>query len=134
MNTEALNRWLSRTANIGVIAGIVFLAVEIRQNTDMMRAQTRSSVTGSILTLIEMERHPLLASAYKKQASEQPLNYEEEYILDNMANATFRHWENSFYQHRVGLFGEDEYLAEIQVGREMMVEEHMTRHWKKSHP
>ncbi len=45
MNTEALNRWLTLTANVGVIAGIVFLAVEIRQNTDMMRAQTRSSVT-----------------------------------------------------------------------------------------
>ena len=133
MNMEKLNHWLMLAANVGVIAGIVFLAIEIRQNTDMMRAQTRSSVTGSIMTLIEMERHPHLVSAYKKRASGQPLDFEDEYFLENMANATFRHWENSFYQHEVDLFGEDEYLAEVQVGKEMMVEEHMVEHWNKRH-
>ena len=32
MDTEKINRWLTLLANIGVVAGIVFLAVEIRQN------------------------------------------------------------------------------------------------------
>ena len=49
---EKLNHLLTLLANIGVIAGIIFLAVEINQNTDMMRAQTRSAVTGSIITLL----------------------------------------------------------------------------------
>ena len=31
MNTEALNRWLTLGANVGVIAGIVFLACIIHE-------------------------------------------------------------------------------------------------------
>jgi hypothetical protein len=32
MNMDKLNSWLSLAANVGVVAGIVFLAIEIRQN------------------------------------------------------------------------------------------------------
>ena len=47
MNTENLNKWLTLSANLGVIAGIVFVAFELRQNSELMRAQIsmdRSSV------------------------------------------------------------------------------------------
>ena len=33
MDTNKINRWLTLTANLGVLVGIVFLAIEIRQNT-----------------------------------------------------------------------------------------------------
>ena len=32
MNLDNLNKWLTLLANIGVVAGIVFLAIEVRQN------------------------------------------------------------------------------------------------------
>ena len=32
MKLENLNKWLSLAANLGVVAGIVFLAIEVRQN------------------------------------------------------------------------------------------------------
>ena len=38
MNLDNLNKWLTLIANVGVIAGILFLAYEIRQNTQMMQA------------------------------------------------------------------------------------------------
>ena len=40
-----LNERLTLVANLSVVAGIVFLGVEMRQNTDMMRAQIRDSIT-----------------------------------------------------------------------------------------
>ena len=129
MDLDRLNRWLSLTANLGVIAGLIFLAVEIQQNTSMMRFQTRSTITGYIHALLEMERHPKIVSAYKKIATGETLSFEEHYILRNMANATFRSWENSFYQNQAGLFEAGEYQAEIEVGREMMKEEHMLNYW-----
>ncbi len=43
MNTERLNTWLSFTANIGVILGLIFLAVELNQNSDLMRVQISQS-------------------------------------------------------------------------------------------
>lgn len=34
MNLEKLNQWLTLVANVGVIAGLVFLAVQVRANTE----------------------------------------------------------------------------------------------------
>ena len=39
MNADRLNRWLSLVANVGVLVGIIFLAVEIRQNSDLARME-----------------------------------------------------------------------------------------------
>ena len=39
MNTDALNKWLTLAANLGVLIGLILLVVEIRQNTDMMRSE-----------------------------------------------------------------------------------------------
>ncbi len=39
MNSDRLNHWLTLFANIGVLAGIVFLALEIRQNSELARLQ-----------------------------------------------------------------------------------------------
>ena len=38
MNVEKWRRWLTLAANVGVLAGIIFLAVEIRQNTLAVQA------------------------------------------------------------------------------------------------
>jgi hypothetical protein len=39
MDSERVNKWLTLGANIGVIVGIVFLALEIRQNSELARLQ-----------------------------------------------------------------------------------------------
>jgi len=33
---DKLHRWMTLTANLGVIAGLIFLAIEIRQNTESL--------------------------------------------------------------------------------------------------
>ena len=43
MNTEVLNRWLALAANLGVIAGLVFVALEIRTNTESNEIAIRAS-------------------------------------------------------------------------------------------
>jgi hypothetical protein len=43
-----LNQGVNTLANLGVIAGIVFLALEINQNSEMMRAQTRNEVANAL--------------------------------------------------------------------------------------
>lgn len=41
MNTDALHRWLTLASNIAVLIGVVFVALEIRQNNDLMAAEAR---------------------------------------------------------------------------------------------
>jgi hypothetical protein len=40
-----INERLTLVANLSVVVGIVFLAVEMRQNTAAIQAQTRDSIT-----------------------------------------------------------------------------------------
>ncbi len=47
MNFEKINQWLSLLANIGVVIGIIFLALEIRTNTATNRIAIRTSLTES---------------------------------------------------------------------------------------
>ena len=39
LNSENVNRWLTLIANIGVVVGLALLIFELRQNSDLMRAQ-----------------------------------------------------------------------------------------------
>ena len=40
---QQLNKWLTLCANIGLLAGIFFLAYELRQNNDLLEAQARET-------------------------------------------------------------------------------------------
>ncbi|MBL4819525.1 MAG: hypothetical protein JKY98_00850, partial [Gammaproteobacteria bacterium] len=38
-------KWVNIGSSVGVMPGIIFLGLEIRQNTEMMRSQARDSIT-----------------------------------------------------------------------------------------
>jgi hypothetical protein len=118
-------------ANIGVIAGIVFLAVELDQNNAQMTAQTRNNVAQSVIDNIQMGMEPRLVTATLKLERGEPLTAEEDFLMGQLANATLRLWENTFYQYRVGLFDEEEIEADMVVWRELMQEDAFTDHWRE---
>ena len=43
MESDRLNRWLTLAANVGVLAGLIFLVVEIRHTNDLARADAYRS-------------------------------------------------------------------------------------------
>ena len=47
MSLDSLNKWLSLTANIGVLLGILFLIIEINQNTRATRVEAEWSNANS---------------------------------------------------------------------------------------
>ena len=49
MDTDKLNRLLTLTANLGILIGLVLLIVEIRQNTDLVRAQIAMDRTSNTI-------------------------------------------------------------------------------------
>ena len=75
----------------------------------------------------------LLFCAYLKQESGESLSLEEEYLLDQAANATLRLWENTHYQYRMGLFDEDEFEADLAVWRDAMRSPEYKKHWITHH-
>lgn len=64
MNFDQLNRWLTLVANIGVIAGIVFLAYELRQNNELMAAEYRATSLAQRTTFMEKGTDPGIAELF----------------------------------------------------------------------
>ena len=51
MFTEKINHWLNLSANIGVIAGLILVAMQINQNTEIMKAQISNDYFLADMTL-----------------------------------------------------------------------------------
>ena len=95
-----------------------------------MRAQTRSGVSDAIIDNIKLGMDPRVIAAYQNQANGKALSAEEEFLLDAMANATLRLWENTHYQYRNGLFDDAEFEADLVVWREQMMTPEYRKHWE----
>ena len=130
MKSKKLNQWLTLGANLAVLAGLILLIIEISQNNEMMRAQTRSDVSYAIIDNIKLGMDPRVIAAYQKQTNGQALSAEDESVLDAMANATLRLWENTHYQYRNGLFDDEEFEADLLVWREQMMMPEYRKHWE----
>ena len=109
MDTDKLNKWLSLGANIGVLAGIVFLAVELRQNNEILEAQARRDqfefrrAAGAMLIA-----NPDLAEIAYKASNGEELSPSEAFRFAQWTYQIFRAWEWQFNEYLEGTLTEDE--------------------------
>ena len=121
--------WLNIFANLAVVGGIVFLGIEVRQNTQMMRAQTRNEISQSIIGFLDLEREPGMREALQRQWG----GVEgDQFYLHNFANSMLRLWENIHYQYQSGLFEEAEFQAEIVVWDRATRQPFVMDYWNSS--
>ena len=50
MNSSKINDWLTLIANVAVVGGIVFLAIEISQNNELLRSESRQTLVANDVT------------------------------------------------------------------------------------
>jgi hypothetical protein len=100
-------------ANIGVIAGIVFLATEIRQNTDAIRSATIQAISDQSYSnnITVVENADLRAA--RRAAHSNSLTEDQRDQLDAMYSAALRIHQNRYLQARLGIV--DEYTL-LEVG------------------
>lgn len=113
MESDRVTRWLTLGANIGVLTGIILLVVELDQNREMIRAQSRSDISRHItdhLTLIGS--NPQTASLMRRAEAGLELSADEEAQQFYLFSANKRMWENMHYQYRLGMFEESEFDGE----------------------
>jgi len=91
-------------ANIGVIAGIVFLGIELRQNNELLRMEASR---GYMLNRVESSRNlatdPILAPLRIKSKNGESLSEVEELRLNSDANSALALWEWEWEQRERGL-------------------------------
>ena len=109
MDLDKLNKWLSLGANVGVLAGIVFLAVELQQNTEILQAQARRDQLDARTASGELViTNSDLAEVAFKASNGEELTPLEEYRFDSWAYQKFRNWEWQFGEYLHGTLLVDE--------------------------
>lgn len=107
MKLSELNEWLTLVANIGVLAGIVFLAFEIQQNTNVIRA---SAYNDNINSLNEWRY--MIASdpeALSLMGDYRGTENVEAFKQRLLINSQWAVYEQAFFSFNYGLMEENEW-------------------------
>ena len=108
---------------LAVVLGLVFVGLEMRQNTKMMRAQIRNSMTENTMEYVGWSATSEALSyavAINREEGAAELTPSQYLMLWAWAGAQMRERENSFYQNKLGLFTEAEFGARKNIWRQRM--------------
>ncbi|MDH3640989.1 MAG: hypothetical protein OES38_02780 [Gammaproteobacteria bacterium] len=105
---ERMNQWMTLIANIGVLAGIVFVALEIQANTNAVRSATYQAFNDSSFSWADsqIENAAELAEIYKHSSREE-LTPEQRLIVDGVTFKAFTIMESNYLHHRAGAMDDD---------------------------
>ena len=108
MLTDTVNRWLTLSANVGVIAGLILVAVQINQNTQFTKAQIVNDycLADMNLELAMMGDDPVV-SWTKAVYAPNELNHVDAAILDRYFNYGMVQISRLQKMHELGLADDD---------------------------
>jgi hypothetical protein len=108
MDTDKVNRWLALSANVGVIAGLILVAVQINQNTQITKAQIANDyyLADMDLELAMMGDDPA-RSWTKAVYTPDELNNEDAAVIDRYFNYGLVQIQRLIKMHELGLADED---------------------------
>ena len=113
MKLSELNDWLTLAANIGVVGGIIFLAIEINQNNALLRSETRQSLVANDVSSLTL--NIANAGVFAKLAGKESLSPEEQLQLGFMYSVDIRNREFEYFQYTNGLLDEASWQSYQQV-------------------
>lgn len=112
MNLDRVSQGVQLAANVGVILSIMFLAYQIGEQRELMKAQTRTAISSEVIGLFVSEATDEgLVNAERRSNDGEELSPDDRFRLDRISRAYFRYWENAHYQYRNGLYDETEFAG-----------------------
>ena len=109
MNGNKVSDWLALIANVAVVAGIVFLTIEIRQNNDLLRSESRQTLVANDVTSLTANLDN--ADVFAKLLSGSGLSAEDQLRISFMWALDLRNREFEYFQYTNGLLDEETWLA-----------------------
>jgi hypothetical protein len=114
---ERLNQWLTLAANFGVLAGIVFLAFEIQQNTSMMRSEIYQARSDTAISYFSSRAESgtysvLMTRLSEHGALDDPTTYDilsvdERRQVGDWFIGEIRMYDTTLYEYEQGMLDEE---------------------------
>lgn len=112
MNWEATSAIAEVIGVIALVVSLVYLSVQIRQNTKMAKAATRQAIAESTEKLgDDLINNGDMAEIFVKHMSGGELSPVENLRLQARCYRDMQHWENIHYQFNEGLVSRDQWLG-----------------------
>ena len=129
MNADNMNRWLTLVANISVVAGIIFLAVETRQNTESLDESRNLAAANAYQARAFFFASQTLANAHSPEMVEALVSFraaggqdqvsealatlspQDQSRVQSVYQARYALYDNNYYQFRNGYLDESRYQS-----------------------
>ncbi len=97
---DKLNQWLTLGANLGVILGIIFLALEVQQNNELIASQNRFNAQQLVneYTSVIVTTPDLSELMFALDSGDQPLTGAETMRVSQYFRGLFKSMEWSFLE------------------------------------
>jgi hypothetical protein len=110
-------------AAVGVILSLIFVGMELQNNTDATEAATREAVNQKDIQFLSLRIDPsILARAHASLESGEELSTLEESQLVHQEYVNFISFEHSYYQFRKGVLEESEWQRHRNIVRLQITE------------
>ena len=109
-----LGQTITILANVGVIAGIVFLGYELRQNQVVVQAQTRNEITRMFVDTMRADISSEMIEILTRTQNGEDLDDFDERRVGIWADIWLTLFENLDYHSREGLYQQEEYEAQYR--------------------
>ncbi len=107
MNLEKLNQWITLLANLGVLAGIIVVAIELRQTQTEMQGEA-STMRAEMMRQTNLWALEFNIDEFGRKVSEgEEPNSDETQRARTFFSNILRYFENLHYQHEIGILDEE---------------------------
>lgn len=114
MNMEVLLRWLPVATNIGILAGLILVAVELNQTAKLARAEfiTDGNNVANQIYASMIGENPLAAVARSFECPER-LDFEDFVVLDTYLFTMFNNFYRNYQLAQEGLYSDEDWKNPI---------------------
>ena len=109
VNNSKINDWLTFIANVAVVGGIIFLAIELHQNNELLRSESRQTLVANDVTSLTSNIDN--ADVFAKLVSAGDLSAEDQLRLSFTYTLDLRNREFEYFQYVNGLLDEESWLS-----------------------
>jgi hypothetical protein len=109
MNWEAVGAISEIVGALAVVITLAYLAVQIRQNNDLLRSESRQVLVSNDVTSLRAGMD--ISEVFAKFISESELSAEEQLRMSFMFALDLRNREFEYFQFKNGLLDEETWLA-----------------------
>jgi hypothetical protein len=133
MNWEAIGAIAEALGAIGVIASVLYLAVQIRTNTKSQESTVQHSLHEETVSrmMAFAQDTDLAEKLVKANQSWDELSVIEKAQVASFTRAVFKGFENIYLQHQRGFYSEEDFVGAIEAMRLNVRPSYFDRFWER---